>query len=280
MSPRTWARLRLAGGVAVLAYLVWVLGTGPFIDGIRTVDATALLAGLLLGVPTTVCCAWRWRLIARRRGIDLPLRPAVVAYYRSQLLNTTLPAACSATYTAACDTGSARSSLERVAGQVVQVAMAALALLLLPVTLGRACAAPGRRGAPGCGDAVPLARHRAVIDACCRVPGRRLRGGRPHRRRRHLARQPGPTEPGRARRHEHPGQRCRLRAARGCRRLGLRRRWAGRRPGRRHRRRVRRDGARRGSARRRRPARRPAPDAPRDQELVDARTVWSAPTRC
>ena len=69
MSRAGWARLRLAGGVAVLAVLLWRLGSGPFLEGLRNVDATALLAGALLAVPVTVCCAYRWTLVAR--GLSL-----------------------------------------------------------------------------------------------------------------------------------------------------------------------------------------------------------------
>ena len=74
-----------------LAVLVWRLGTGPFLDGLRAVDGGALAAASGLAVLTTVCCAWRWRVVARGLGVDLPLGAAVAAYYRSLFLNVTLP---------------------------------------------------------------------------------------------------------------------------------------------------------------------------------------------
>ena len=135
MSPRTRAWLRLTAGVAVLAVVVWRLGTGPFVDGLRHVDATVVLAGLLIGVPTTVCSAWRWRLVARTRGVDLPLRDAVVAYYRSQLLNSTLPGGVLGDVHRAVRHGISPVALERVAGQVVQVGLTAVVLLVLPSPL-------------------------------------------------------------------------------------------------------------------------------------------------
>ena len=52
-----------------------------------------------LAVVTTVCSAWRWRVVARGLGIRLSLRGAVAAYYRAQFLNTTLPGGVSATCT-------------------------------------------------------------------------------------------------------------------------------------------------------------------------------------
>src|SRR5215211_6377580 len=83
---------RLAqAAAATLAVLVWRLGTGPFLDGLRTVDGGALVAASGLAVFTTVCCAWRWRVVARGLGIELPLGTAVAAYYRSLFLNVTLP---------------------------------------------------------------------------------------------------------------------------------------------------------------------------------------------
>ena len=53
---RWWARL--AATVATLAVLVWRVGTGPFLDGLRMVDGEALAAaaglGAALGVATAV----------------------------------------------------------------------------------------------------------------------------------------------------------------------------------------------------------------------------------
>src|SRR5690348_8240638 len=83
--------LHVLGGAALLVVLVWRLGTGPFLDGFRRVDAASLAAAVLIAVVTTVCCAWRWSLVARGLGVRVPLRTAVAAYYRSQFLNTTLP---------------------------------------------------------------------------------------------------------------------------------------------------------------------------------------------
>ena len=141
MSRAVWARLRLAGGVAVLAVLLWRLGSGPFVEGLRTVDATALLAGVLLAVPVTICCAYRWTLVARGLMVPLALPTAVAAYYRSQLLNTPLPGGVLGDVHRAVrhgrDAGHTGRGLravgwERLAGQVVQVAVALVVLVLLP----------------------------------------------------------------------------------------------------------------------------------------------------
>ncbi|WP_329002775.1 flippase-like domain-containing protein [Kribbella sp. NBC_00709] len=81
----------MAGGAAILAVLVWRVGTGPLVDGLRLTTGWPLVAALAITSLTTLCCAWRWRLIAGGLGVELPLRTAVAAYYRSQFLNATLP---------------------------------------------------------------------------------------------------------------------------------------------------------------------------------------------
>ncbi len=80
-----------AGTAATLAILFWRLGIGPFLDGVRAVDGRALLAAATLTALTTLCSAWRWRVVARGIGVQLSLGTAVASYYRSQFLNLTLP---------------------------------------------------------------------------------------------------------------------------------------------------------------------------------------------
>jgi uncharacterized membrane protein YbhN (UPF0104 family) len=84
-----WAR-RLAG-TGILAVVVWRLGPGPFVAGVRRIDAGTLLAAASITAVTTVCSAWRWRAVIGGLGVDLPMRTAIRAYYRSQFLNSALP---------------------------------------------------------------------------------------------------------------------------------------------------------------------------------------------
>ncbi|MET0999939.1 MAG: lysylphosphatidylglycerol synthase transmembrane domain-containing protein [Marmoricola sp.] len=141
MTPVPWRSLRLLAGAAVLGIVVWQTGTGPFADGLRSLDVQVLVLGALVAVPTTVACAWRWHLVARGLGIDVDLGPAVASCYRSQFLNTVLPAGVVGDVHRgvvhgrdAGDTGLGLRSVawERVAGQVVQVAITLVVLLLLP----------------------------------------------------------------------------------------------------------------------------------------------------
>jgi uncharacterized membrane protein YbhN (UPF0104 family) len=134
-----WVRLAIAAGT--LAVLVWRLGTGPFLDGLGMVDGRALAAGAGLAVLTTVCCAWRWRVVARGLGVDLPLATAVAAYYRSVFLNLTLPGGVVGDvhrgFSHGRDTSDVGRGLravawERSAGQVVQVVVTVAVLLVVP----------------------------------------------------------------------------------------------------------------------------------------------------
>ena len=141
MSRTAWAWARLAGAAVTFTVLVWRLGTGPFLDGVRTVDGRALAAASGLAVLTTVCCAWRWKIVARGLGIDLPLPAAVAAYYRSLFLNVTLPGGVVGDVHRGVSHGRDVSDVgrglravawERSAGQVVQVILTVVVLLVLP----------------------------------------------------------------------------------------------------------------------------------------------------
>jgi glycosyltransferase 2 family protein len=136
----TWTWARPLGGAAILAVLVWRLGTGPFLDGVRLISVWSLLAATSITVLTTVCSAWRWQTVARGLGVGLPLGTAIAAYYRSQFLNSTLPGGVVGDVHRGVrhglDAGDVGRGLravgwERAAGQVVFLVLAALALLVL-----------------------------------------------------------------------------------------------------------------------------------------------------
>jgi glycosyltransferase 2 family protein len=137
----TWRSVNLVAAGVTLTVLVWSLGTGPFLDGLRTVDGWALAAASGLAALTTICSAWRWRIVARGLGVDLPLGTAVAAYYRSLLLNVTLPGGVVGDvhrgFSHGRDTSDVRRGLravawERSAGQIVQVVITVAVLLVLP----------------------------------------------------------------------------------------------------------------------------------------------------
>ena len=136
-----WWWARLAATAAVLAVVVWRVGTGPFLDGLRTVDGRALAAAAGLAALTTLGGAWRWRIVAAGLGVELPLGPAVAAYYRSIFLNVTLPGGVLGDLhrgishgrdTRDVGRGLRAVAWERSAGQVVQVVLTVAVLLVAP----------------------------------------------------------------------------------------------------------------------------------------------------
>jgi glycosyltransferase 2 family protein len=135
----TW--FRLIAPALVLALLVWRLGTGPFLDGLRMIDGRVLAEAVAITLLTTACAAWRWKLVSRGLGLDLSLPAAVAAYYRSMFLNVTLPGGIVgdvhrgvAHGRDAHDVGRGLRAVvwERSAGQLVQVFLTVVVLLALP----------------------------------------------------------------------------------------------------------------------------------------------------
>jgi glycosyltransferase 2 family protein len=141
MSRAVWAWGRGLGAAVVLAVLVWRLGTGPFLDGIRTVTPGALAAAAGLLLLTTTCAAWRWKIVARGLGVEMSMPAAVAAYYRAVFLNLTLPGGIVGDVhrgvshgREVSDVGRALRAVawERSAGQLVQALLTIVVLLALP----------------------------------------------------------------------------------------------------------------------------------------------------
>jgi len=136
---RAWGPLAISA--STLGILVWRLGTGPFLVGIRTIDGPALAAGAGVTALTTVCYAWRWKTVARGLGVGLSLPVAVAAYYRSLFLNVTLPGGIVGDVHRGVnhgrdvgDVGRALRAVvwDRAVGQAVQVVLTVIVLLALP----------------------------------------------------------------------------------------------------------------------------------------------------
>lgn len=136
---RAWGPLAVSA--STLGILVWRLGTGPFIAGVRTIDPPALAAGAGLVALTTVGYAWRWKTVARGLGLELSLPDAVAAYFRSLFLNVTLPCGIAGDVHRGVnhgrdvgDVGRALRAVvwERAVGQAVQVILTVVVLVALP----------------------------------------------------------------------------------------------------------------------------------------------------
>jgi uncharacterized membrane protein YbhN (UPF0104 family) len=182
MRRTVWSWGRYAGSALTLAVLVWRLGTGPFLSGVQTIDAPALAAASGLAVLTTVCCAWRWKIVAGGLGVDMSLRRAVAAYYRSLFLNVTLPGGIVGDVHRGVshgrevhDVGRGLRAVawERTAGQVVQVVVTLIILLALP--------SPVQSSMPLVAITVIVAAFGAVLIARARSGGARSAWARAQR---------------------------------------------------------------------------------------------------
>ncbi|WP_344589222.1 lysylphosphatidylglycerol synthase transmembrane domain-containing protein [Actinomadura vinacea] len=147
-----WLRSLVA--VGIIASLVWWHSTDTLLAALGTINGAAVLAALGIGFMTTVSSALRWRLVARRLGLRLPVTAAVADYYRALFLNAVLPAGVLGDVHRAVSHGRdagdvARAVravvLERLAGLIVIIAAGAAVLLAQPALL--AAMAPGL--APG-----------------------------------------------------------------------------------------------------------------------------------
>lgn len=141
MTRSIWAWLRILGGAAILVVLLWRLGTGAFLDGLRVIDAPALALAFGIGVATTVLSAWRWCLVARGLGLRLSLRGAVADYYKALFLNAALPGGVLGDVDRAVRHGRDEGDvargvravvLERTAGQIVVLGVGVTVLLTVP----------------------------------------------------------------------------------------------------------------------------------------------------
>src|SRR6202012_3063698 len=150
----------------------------PFEDGLRAVTGQAVVAAVTLTALTTVCSAWRGRVVARALGAEIDLPVATGAYYRSLFLNSVLPGGILGDVHRAVTQGRRAGDVgqgvravgwERLCGQVVQAVVTAVVLLTLPSPVRPALpyVLAGIAGVVGCaalivGLAARLGRSRAA----------------------------------------------------------------------------------------------------------------------
>ena len=141
---RAWPRLRLLGGLLVLAVLLWQFGTGPVADAWDVTTWASVLAALVINAGSTLASSWRWRVVSRALGAPLTVRQSVTGYYRSQFLNTILPGGVlgdahrgvhHGKRAGDVGVGLRATAWDRISGQVVQIGLTVLALALLGTPL-------------------------------------------------------------------------------------------------------------------------------------------------
>lgn len=83
--------LRWGSGLVVLGVVVTRFDPAEIGRRVAGLDPAWLAAGLGLSILQVAASAWRWRYTAARLDVDMPLRVAVIEYYRSTFLNQVLP---------------------------------------------------------------------------------------------------------------------------------------------------------------------------------------------
>ncbi|HEV2376648.1 MAG TPA: lysylphosphatidylglycerol synthase transmembrane domain-containing protein [Streptosporangiaceae bacterium] len=183
--------LRLAVGVTILWFLVLQVGAAPFKHGLRAVTWQAVVAAITLTALTTVCSAWRWRVVARALGVGIDLPTAVGAYYRSLFLNSVLFGGVLGDVHRAVTHGRRAGDVvrglravawERLWGQVIQALVTAVVLLALPSPVRPALpyVLAGVAGVAGCAALVirgAARRGRSRLARAARAVSDDLRGG-------------------------------------------------------------------------------------------------------
>lgn len=133
-----WAWARPLSGAAILTFLVWRVGTGPFLDAVHQIHPVPLVLAVVIGMVTTSASALRWSVIAGGLGLRLPVRTAIADCYRSIFLNATLPGGVVGDVHRAVNHGREVGDVgrgvravfwERTAGQIVQSVLALVVLL-------------------------------------------------------------------------------------------------------------------------------------------------------
>ena len=145
-------------------FLVWQLGTGPFLDGLRATSPWAVAGGARGDRRDDVVL--RHALVAglgaARWAERLPLRTAYVAYYRSQLINATLP-------------GGVVGDVHR--GRPARLARGGLGARSRPGGAGRrwsgrcCCPAPGAGSASRCSASAAVAGGAVLVLSALAVAG-------------------------------------------------------------------------------------------------------------
>jgi uncharacterized membrane protein YbhN (UPF0104 family) len=182
--------LRLAAVVTVLWFLGRHVGAAPFRDGLRAVTWPAVVGAVTLTALTTVCSAWRWRVVARALGVSIGLPDAVRAYYRSLFLNSVLVGGVLGDVHRGVTHGRREGDVarglravawERLCGQVIQAVLTAGVLLILPSPVRPALpyVLAGVAGVAGCAALVVLGagRRRSRLARTARAVSDDLRCG-------------------------------------------------------------------------------------------------------
>ncbi len=130
-------------GAALLGVVLGRVGPAAVARGLTSLGPGVILAATALTLLATLAASWRWSALAANAGRPIPYRRAVASYYRSQLVNASVPGGVLGDVERGARHGGRGSRLagvgtvvvERFAGQLVQLGLAVLAVLVLPSPL-------------------------------------------------------------------------------------------------------------------------------------------------
>jgi uncharacterized membrane protein YbhN (UPF0104 family) len=134
---------KAVAGAGILLAILLAVGAEPFLRGLAAVSVVSVVAAVMLGAAATSAAAWRWRILAGRLGLPLGWGESMSAYYRSQFLNSVLPGGVVGDVHRAFAHGRTVSTVpqasravvaERMAGQAVQLLLAAVVLVSIGMT--------------------------------------------------------------------------------------------------------------------------------------------------
>jgi uncharacterized protein (TIRG00374 family) len=84
---------RIAGGLALLALVAWIVGPQRLADSLARTDPARFALALLLAIASNLASATRWAYIARALSLTAPTARLIPMYARGMTSNTLLPGA-------------------------------------------------------------------------------------------------------------------------------------------------------------------------------------------
>ena len=125
---------------AIIGWLVYTMGTGPFFAAARSLTPLTVMAALCAGTAATIVQAQRWRLVSRGFGMNLGISEAVAQCWQASFLNSVLPGGLAGDALRTVEQrrrvdGSWRGSLGSVGGERIVatvITLTAAAVVLLP----------------------------------------------------------------------------------------------------------------------------------------------------
>lgn len=145
------ALLQVAVAAGILGWVVLLFGTGPFVAAVRVLTWPGVVGALVLGSIGVLVQAQRWRLIARRHGIELGWRAAAERCWQAAFINSVLPGGLAGDVARAAEqrpvgAGRRRDMVKRSLGVVAAERLAGTSVVFLAAGFALLAVRPGLGG--------------------------------------------------------------------------------------------------------------------------------------